>query len=159
MNATLLSSAPARGGKRLVFTQTDAGVVYGPFVEHRPVAEDAATFMAAHGEALAASLDARELADNVDRVTAADFDESAAPIFARTTRAQLAARVRDLLLLGSVTGAIRVCLWLEKQTDNELRTWFGLTVGQVNGLRTQLTNLRAGVDAARTALGNIRSAL
>ena len=69
MQATLLLSDAARGDrKRLVFTQTDNGVTFGPFVEHRPVAEDAETFMTEHGAALLESLAAAELAANLVEV-------------------------------------------------------------------------------------------
>lgn len=59
MQATLLQNDAARGDrKRLVFTQEHNGVTFGPFVEHRPEAENVDTFMAAHGEALLVSLEA-----------------------------------------------------------------------------------------------------
>lgn len=136
--STLIENVAARGKRRLTFTHIDNGTTFGQFVEFRPDVVNATDYMAGHLAAFEASL----IEGEHDRNLSAAGDTGNGTAFKYTTQAQFLVRLR--ILYGLSTG-LRACFigrWFHVANfaDATLRTLFGITQGQVAGLRTKLSN-------------------
>jgi hypothetical protein len=154
MNATLLGSALARGGRRIVFAQTDdSAVLHGPFVELRPLSDDVNAYLVTHGLALSNSLTAGEIAAVLARIVQ-DGSLAVIPALRYATIDAVRAALRALYLTATRAEAIMLGDFLGTLTDTQLRALFGMTQIQVNSLRTnKLGPAATQATAIRSAAG------
>lgn len=151
--ATLISATLGPIHNEVIFTVLDdAGVVHGPTVEFRPLAENTTTFLTAVAAAMAASLIAGEIASNIDQIVS--LGSLAAPKFVYSTAVANVAALRAAYASATQLQAVMIGDFLNSLTDAQLESAFGLTSTQVATLRTnRLVPAAAVATNVRAAAG------
>jgi len=154
VSSTIIEDAPQRDGRRHVCERhvDHAGLIH--FVRYMAeAAANVSAVMAARVAAIEAELKEREL----QRAIRDALQDGAAvqPTLHWSTNTEFGLALREFYKTSTQRDACRIG-WFVTQfnlTDNQLRTFFGLTVGQVTAARTKLTSLSDQYIALLAAAG------
>lgn len=133
-SATLLSSATARTGLRVIYAIANGAATYGPFVDERPAGENVADYINAAASAFAGRLSDAEIATNVADVLA--NGSLATPSLKFSTAADNFAALRVAYATATQLQAVMIGDFLNTLTNAQLAAAFGITAGQAATLRT-----------------------
>ena len=133
--ATLVSQTDLAEHTEVIFTVLDdAGVRHGPMVELRSIGEDIAAFLAAYAPGFAAALTAGEIGENIAEVTT--LGSLATPTLRYSTAAANFAALRLTYQSATQVQVVMIGDFLNTLTNVQLEAAFGLTLTQVQNLRT-----------------------
>jgi hypothetical protein len=154
VSSTIIEDAPQRDGRRHVCERhvDHAGLIH--FIRYlAEQAADVSATMAARVAAIEAELKERELR----RAVRAALEDGPAvqPTLHWSTNTEFGLALREFYKTATQRDACRIG-WFVTQfnlTDNQLRTFFGLTAGQVAAARTKLSALATQYESLLTAAG------
>lgn len=136
MTPTLISSRPHHVGRVLIiWVQTQAPTVFGPFMAARPSTEVINDYLVAHAAQLLASLVNVELYNALTMI-AQDGSLATFPPLKYATLADIQTELRAFYSTATMLEAVMIGDYLNSRTDAVLRNLFGFTQPQVNTLRT-----------------------